>query len=47
MKVSEKSFEIIMENVPEARQKGLKVADFTDVTLLESLEKEGFFKALK
>ena len=47
LRLSEKSFGAIFENFPEAQKKGLKFADFTDLSLLAALEKDGFFAKLR
>ena len=47
MRISEKSFDPIFENFPEAQKKGLKFADITDLSLVAALEKDGFFAKLK
>jgi NitT/TauT family transport system substrate-binding protein len=47
LQMSEKSFAPIFENFPEAQKRGLKFTDITDLSLVATLEKEGFFAKLK
>jgi NitT/TauT family transport system substrate-binding protein len=47
LRLTEQSFGPIFENFPEAQKRGLKFADFTDLSLLAALEKDGFFAKLR
>jgi NitT/TauT family transport system substrate-binding protein len=47
MHITEKSVAVLFENFPDAQKKGLKFSDVVDLSLVQALEKEGFFAKLK